>query len=225
MQRDLLFLQPSCLPETRPCGLPPDSGSELGCLTAFHWGQSDSCQRAISPTAFESLVLFEICHVLGALTGLRERPEVSWNLTWVKFPSCIIGALVYAVKCVIYSGCGLLSRSQLWAAYCHEKKNSFSWVHFFFFFYSFPLWFITGYWIQFPMLYSRALFIHPIYNSLPLLIPNSQTQPSIDGVRYLFHQNIHSTRAGLISVIVSLQKTAWDKVWISPTNGRETSSC
>ena len=163
--------------------------------------------------------------MLGALTGLRERPKVSWNLTWVKFPSCISGALVYAVKCVIYSGRGLLSRSQLWAAYCPEQKNSFSWVHFFFFSYSFLLWFIMGYWIQFPVLYSRGLFIHPIYNSLHLLIPNSQTQPSIDGVHYLFHQNIHSTRAGLISAIVSFQKTAWDKVWISPTNGRETSSC
>jgi len=95
----------------------------------------------------------------------------------------------------------------------------------FFFFYSFLLWFITGYWIQFPVLYSRGLFIHPIYNSLHLLIPNSQAQPSIDGVHYLFHQNIHSSRAGLISAIFSFQKTAWDKVWISPTNGKETFSC
>ena len=46
--------------------------------------------------------------------------------------------------------------------------NSFS--------YSFPLWFITGYWIQFPVLYSRTLlFIHLIHNSLHLLIPNSQS--------------------------------------------------
>ena len=37
----------------------------------------------------------------------------------------------------------------------------------------FPLWFITGYWIEFPVLYSRtSLFIHPICNSLHLLIPN-----------------------------------------------------
>ena len=38
-------------------------------------------------------------------------------------------------------------------------------------FLSFPLWFITRYWIEFPVLYSRTLlFIHPIYNSLHLLI-------------------------------------------------------
>ena len=37
----------------------------------------------------------------------------------------------------------------------------------------FPLWSITGYWIEFPVLYSRtSLFIHPICNSLHLLIPN-----------------------------------------------------
>ena len=42
--------------------------------------------------------------------------------------------------------------------------------------YSFPLWFITGYWIELPVLYSRILlFIHPIYNSLQLLTPNSQS--------------------------------------------------
>ena len=40
--------------------------------------------------------------------------------------------------------------------------------------YSFPLWFITGYWESFPVLYSRTLlFAHPLYNSLHLLIPIS----------------------------------------------------
>ena len=44
--------------------------------------------------------------------------------------------------------------------------------------YSFPLWFVTGYGIQFPVLYSRTLlFIHSIYNSLHLLTPNSQSIP------------------------------------------------
>ena len=44
--------------------------------------------------------------------------------------------------------------------------------------YSFLLWFITGYWTQFPVLYNRTLlFIHPIYNNLHLLISNSQLFP------------------------------------------------
>ena len=47
-----------------------------------------------------------------------------------------------------------------------------------FFFIFFPLWFITRYWIQFPVLYSRTLlFIHSIYTSLHLLIPKSQSKP------------------------------------------------
>ena len=42
--------------------------------------------------------------------------------------------------------------------------------------YCFPLWFIVGYWIRFPVLYSRTLlFIHSRYNSLHLLIQNSQS--------------------------------------------------
>ena len=39
--------------------------------------------------------------------------------------------------------------------------------------YSFPWWFITGYWWWFPVLYSRTLlFIHSLCNSLHLLMPN-----------------------------------------------------
>ena len=51
-------------------------------------------------------------------------------------------------------------------------------IYIYSFSYSFPLWFITGYWIWFPVLYSGTLlFIHALYNSLHLLIPNSQFIP------------------------------------------------
>ena len=42
--------------------------------------------------------------------------------------------------------------------YIYTHTHSFS--------YAFPLRFIPGYWIQFPVLYSRTLFIHPIYNRM-----------------------------------------------------------
>ena len=60
------------------------------------------------------------------------------------------------------------------------KKKLFPWlsslISFLFFIqnflYSFPLWFIIGYWILFPVLYSMTLlFIYSIYNSLYLLTP------------------------------------------------------
>ena len=42
----------------------------------------------------------------------------------------------------------------------------------------FSIWFITGYWIEFPVLCSRTLlFIRPIYSSLRLLNPNSRSIP------------------------------------------------
>ena len=44
----------------------------------------------------------------------------------------------------------------------------------------FLLWFITGYWVWFPVPYSRTwLFIHSVYNSLHLLIqtPNPSLSP------------------------------------------------
>ena len=44
--------------------------------------------------------------------------------------------------------------------------------------FSFPLWFITGYWIQIPVLHSRTLlFTHSVYNSLLLLISSFQSNP------------------------------------------------
>ena len=49
-------------------------------------------------------------------------------------------------------------------------------IHIYNFFYSFSLWFLTEYWIQFPVLYSRTLlFIQSRYNSLHLLTPNFQS--------------------------------------------------
>ena len=52
-------------------------------------------------------------------------------------------------------------------------------IYIYSFSYSFPLWFITGYWIQLLVLYSGALlFIHSIHNSFQLLTPNSQSVPS-----------------------------------------------
>ena len=67
-----------------------------------------------------------------------------------------------------------------WRATVHRvSKSQTRLIDFTFTFsYSFALWFITGYWIQFPVLHSRTLlFILLICNSLPPLIPNSQFIP------------------------------------------------
>ena len=59
-----------------------------------------------------------------------------------------------------------------WRATVHRvSKSQTRLIDFTFTFsYSFALWFITGYWIQFPVLHSRTLlFILPICNSLYLL--------------------------------------------------------
>ena len=47
-------------------------------------------------------------------------------------------------------------------------------IHVYTLLYSFPLWFVIGYWIYFPVLYNRTLlFIHSICNILYLLTPTS----------------------------------------------------
>ena len=52
-------------------------------------------------------------------------------------------------------------------------------MHIYILFYSFPLEFITRYWIYFPVLYSKSLlFIYFIYGNVHLLIPYSQFIPT-----------------------------------------------
>ena len=63
----------------------------------------------------------------------------------------------------------------------HGVAKSQTWLSdFHIYIYSFPLWFITGYWIWFSLLYSRTLlFIHSLYTHLHLLTPNSQSFPPV----------------------------------------------
>ena len=59
---------------------------------------------------------------------------------------------------------------------CAAKWLSYSHIHSFS--YSPPLWFIIGYWIQFPVPSRRTLLLTvSIYNSLHLLTPNSYSYP------------------------------------------------
>ena len=65
-------------------------------------------------------------------------------------------------------------------------------IYIYSFLYSFPLWFITGYRMQFPVLYSRTLSIHPIYSGLYLLIPDSTLSLLHSQLRSFFIQNSFS---------------------------------
>ena len=79
-------------------------------------------------------------------------------------------------------------------------------------FWNFPLWFIIGYWVWFPVLYSRTLlFIHPMFafaspvswvlevqlisNSCPsLLCPSLHCSTSLFSIPmslFLFHRYVH----------------------------------
>ena len=65
--------------------------------------------------------------------------------------------------------------------------------------YFFPLLFITGCCTWFPVLYSRtSLLIHSIYNSLHLLIPNSQSIPSSFSLPFGNHPNLFSMSVSLV---------------------------
>ena len=75
-----------------------------------------------------------------------------------------------------------MDREAWWATVCGVAKSQTrlsTYTHTHSFSYYFPLWFITEYCIQFPVLHSRIfLFIYSLYNSVHLLIPDSQFFPS-----------------------------------------------
>ena len=99
----------------------------------------------------------------------RCEPQGSpWETHKVFF--FLVGQFIYIFKLKLIYNAVLISAVQ----------QSDSVIHIYSFLYSFPLWFIIGYYcIWFPVLYSRTLlFIHSIYTTLHLLIPNSQSIPT-----------------------------------------------
>ena len=55
-----------------------------------------------------------------------------------------------------------------------SRAKGFNYIHTYrCFSYSFPLWFVTGYWTRSPIPYTRNLFICFIYSSLYLLLSDS----------------------------------------------------
>ena len=86
-------------------------------------------------------------------------------------------------------------------------------ISFTYLFHTLPLWFITGYWIEFSVLYSRTLlFVYSLSNSLCLLIPNSQPIPplcpSLLAITSLFSMSVNQFlfhRYRFVCVIISVQ--------------------
>ena len=112
------------------------------------------------------------------LTWVTTKKSKSTNLAALLSVSSliIISASIHSILFLFYWStvdlqcCVNFCCTAKWFSYIHIYIYSFS--------YSFPLWFITGYWIWFPVLYSRTLSLsHPLCNSLHLLIPNSQSIP------------------------------------------------
>ena len=82
--------------------------------------------------------------------------------------------------------------------------------------YSIPLWFITGYWTQLPVLYNRTLlFIHSIYNSLYLLVPNSQSNPPLPPLPLGNHKSVfYAFETASVSYISSFVPYFRFHIWV-----------
>ena len=113
-------------------------------------------------------LVFPSCptHTQGSKSYPRGRP--SQGPPWSRSSTIII----YIYFLLKYSWFTVLCQYLL----CSRVTQLYPYRHSFA--YSFPLWFTTGYWVQFPVLYSRTLlFIHSKCNRLHLPTPNSQSIP------------------------------------------------
>ena len=109
------------------------------------------------------------------------------NFQWLSFESFFLNGFKDFIL-LMFSWFGMLCSFLL----C----NKVIWLYIYtFFLYCFPWWLMTGFWIEFPGLYSRTLlFMHSICASLYLLIPNSQfflpPTPSPLATRSLFSMSV-----------------------------------
>ena len=115
---------------------------------------------------------------------MRTQQKISWSITnglaFGKVAVCRIASpekircfkKIILLKCSWFTVLCQFLRTEKWVSYV----SRYTYTLFFIFF----SWFITADWKQFAVLYSRnLLFIHCIFNSLHLLIPNPQTVPSL----------------------------------------------
>ena len=145
-----------------------------------------------------------LTHLSVAVLGVYSHLDLNHWLLWCHFGDCGISSRESCKACCFYpfhhwrilfvpTLVLKLQRRKFFKFYwyiidlqhcdhfcCTAKWFSYANIHISFS-YSFLLRFITGYWIQLPVQYSRTLlFIHPVYYGyifLHLLIPNSQFIP------------------------------------------------
>ena len=100
-----------------------------------------------------------------------ERSKFVWRATFLIFCSLFYWSIVDLQCCVnFYCTAKWFSYTYIYI-YIEIERHSFS--------HSSPLWFITGYGLQFPVPYSRILlYIHSIYCGLHLLTPDSHSVPT-----------------------------------------------
>ena len=128
-----------------------------------------ACQASLSVTNSQSLLkLMCIASVMPSNHLILCRPLLWWK-SLIKTMSSTYRNFVYFYF--------LLKYSWFIMYYLYWIAKWFSYIYIYILFkYSFPLWFIIGYWIQFPVLCSKTLLlIHPVFKSLHLLTQTSHS--------------------------------------------------
>ena len=87
--------------------------------------------------------------------------------------------------------------------------------------YSFSVWFIIGYWIQFPELYSQTfLFIHSKHSSLHLIISNFQSIPLLPcSLLYKYREEQAQNKWRKVIQLVKdyIIIRGLGRIWVQPT--------
>ena len=136
---------------------------------------------AVRTLQIYSLSNFQVCSSVVSYSHCMPPPELSsYDWVWALWPSSVppsASGTSYTL-CFYESGIFRFTYKQdhIVSVFILFKYSWFTMLGQFLlyskgiwysFSYSFPLWFITGYWIWFPVICNRSLlFIHSLYNSL-----------------------------------------------------------
>ena len=114
-------------------------------------------------------------HIVSLCLTFKEMAKLSKVQSYIPTSSAQVFQFTYILTKTQHCLLSKILLESSWFITCINFFCTAAWLSYTYIY--FLLWLVRGSWVCFPVLYSRTLFIHAVYNSLPLLISNSHSFP------------------------------------------------